>query len=73
MLTLKKKLKQQKRKADHVKFLHQIIAELHGDIIKAAFKGEYSFNKNITILGGNIENKAKLLKKYNRRLKLILY
>jgi hypothetical protein len=73
MRTLTKKLKQKKRKADHVKFLHQIITELHGDIIKASFKGEYSFNKNITILHGNIENKAKLLKKYNRRLKLILY
>lgn len=67
------KLKRRKRKADHVKFLHQIIAELHGNIIKASFKSEYSFNKNITILHGNIENKAKLLKKYNRRLKLILY
>lgn len=73
MRILTTKLKRQKRKADHVKFLHQIIAELHGDIIKASFKSEYSFNKNITILHGNIENKAKLLKKYNRRLKLILY
>jgi hypothetical protein len=73
MRVLTTKLKQKKRKADHVKFLHQIIAELHSDIIKASFKGEYSFNKNITILYGNIENKAKLLKKYNRRLKLILY
>jgi hypothetical protein len=55
------KLKRQKRKADHVKFLHQIIAELHGEIVIAAL------NSNIA------KNKAKLLKKYNRRLKLILY
>ena len=67
------KLKRRKRKADHVKFLHQVIAELHGEIIKASFKSEYSFNKNITVLHGNIKNKAILLKKYNRRLKLILY
>ena len=43
------------------------------EIIKLSFKSEYSFNKNITIVHGNIENKAKLLKKYNRRLKLLRY
>jgi hypothetical protein len=55
------KLKRRKRKADHVKFLHQVIAELHGEIVIAAL------NSNIA------KNKAILLKKYNRRLKLILY
>ena len=55
------RLKQKKRKADHVKFLHQMIAELHGEIVIAAL--------NNTIA----KNKAILLKKYNRRLKLILF
>ena len=73
MRVLTTKLKQKKRKADHVKFLHQIITELHSEIIAESFKGEFQFNKGITIIHGNIENKAKLLKKYNRRLKLILY
>lgn len=49
------------------------IAELHHEIVIATFKSEYSCNKNITIVHGNIENKAKLLKKYNTRLKLIIY
>jgi len=44
-----------------VKFLHLKIAELNGEIIKEVL------NKN------NPNNKAKLLKKYNRRLKLIVY
>ena len=73
MRILIQKFKKNRRKAKHVKFLHLKIAELHSEIIAESFKGEYSFNKNITILGGNIENKAKLLKKYNRRLKLIVY
>lgn len=55
------KLKRQKRKAQHVMFLHQIIAELHSEIVIAAL--------NNTIA----KNKAILLKKYNRRLKLILF
>ena len=73
MRTLTKKVKQRKRKADHVRFLENKITVLHSEIIKASFKSEYSFNKNITVLHGNIENKAKLLKKYNRRLKLLIY
>jgi len=56
-----------------VKFLHLKIAELHGEIIAESFKGEFQFNKGITIIHSNVENKAKLLKKYNRRLKLIVY
>ena len=45
----------------------------HNEIVNASFKGEYSFNKNITVIHGNLENKAKLLKKYNRRLKILIY
>jgi hypothetical protein len=73
MQTLIQKFKKSRRKAKHVKFLHLKIAELHGEIIAESFKGEFQFNKGITIIYGNVENKAKLLKKYNRRLKLIMY
>ena len=65
--------KKNRRKAKHVRFLENRIAFLHNEIVSASFRGEYSFNKNITVIKGNLENKAKLLKKYNRRLKLILY
>ena len=65
--------KKNRRKAKHVRFLENRIAFLHSEIVSASFRGEYSFNKNITVIKGNLENKAKLLKKYNRRLKLILY
>ena len=73
MRTLIQKYKKKKRKARHVRFLETRIASLHSEIVTASFKGEYIFNKNITILGGNIENKAKLLRKYNRRLKILIY
>ena len=73
MLTLIQKFKNNRRKAKHVKFLHLKIAELHGEIIAESFKGEFQFNKGITVIYSNVENKAKLLKKYNRRLKLIVY
>ena len=70
MRILIRRYKKNRRKAKHVRFLENRISILHNEIVKAAFKSEYSFNKNITIFGGNIENKAKLLKKYNRRLKI---
>ena len=73
MRVLIQKLKKQRRKSKHVRFLENRIAFLHNEIVSASFKSEYSFNKNITVMHGNIENKAKLLKKYNRRLKLIIY
>ena len=61
MRTLIQKFKKNRRKAKHVKFLHSKIAELNMEIINGVLK--------------NIDpnNKAKLLKKYNRRLKLIVY
>ena len=73
MRILIQKLKKKQRKAEHVRFLENRIAFLHNEIVSASFKGEYSFNKNITVIRGNIENKAKLLKKYNRRLKILIY
>ena len=61
MRTLTRKLKQQKRKADHVKFLENRITLLYNEIVHDALYKKANYNK------------AKLLKKYNRRLKLILY
>ena len=72
MRKLIQRYRRRQRKAKHVKFLNNRITYLHNEIVKASFKSEYSFNKNITIVCGNIEVKAKLLSKYNRRLKLII-
>jgi plasmid replication initiation protein len=73
MRVLIQKYKKNKRKANHVRFLENRIAFLHNEIVSASFNSEYSLNKNITVMHGNIENKAKLLKKYNRRLKILIY
>jgi hypothetical protein len=73
MQTLIRRYKKNRRKVKHVRFLENRILLLHNEIVSASFKGEYSFNKNITVLHGNIENKAKLLRKYNRRLKILIY
>ena len=50
-----------------------MICDLHNEIVTMSMAGEYCYNKNRTVIHGNLENKAKLLKKYNRRLTLILY
>jgi hypothetical protein len=71
MQKLIQRYKHKKRKANHVEFLRSRITSLHNEIVNASIKSEYSFNKNITIIQGNVEVKAKLLTKYNRRLKLI--
>ncbi len=73
MRILIRRYKKNRRKAKHVRFLENRIAFLHNEIVSASFRGEYSFNKNITVIHGNLENKAKLLKKYNRRLKILIY
>jgi len=73
MRVLIQKYKKKQRKADHIRYLENRIVFLHNEIVNASFKGEYSFNKNITVIHGNLENKAKLLKKYNRRLKILIY
>jgi len=73
MRILIQKYRKKRRKASHVRFLQSRITLLHNEIVKASFRGEFSFNKNITIIHGNVENKAKLLQKYNRRLKILIY
>ena len=60
-MELKTRLKHYKRKMRHAKFLEAIITDLHSEIVKDVLNGIRP------------ENKAKLLKKYNKRLKLILY
>ena len=55
------KLKKNKRKADHVKFVQNRIATLYNEIVHDAIYKKASYNK------------AKLVKKYNRRLRLLVY
>lgn len=55
------RLKRRKRKTKHVEMLRASINELHNDIVHGVLK-----NKDVT-------TKAILLKKYCRRLNLILY
>jgi len=64
MQTLTLKLKQQRRKQRHVKLLQETIAELNNGIVRDVIKGNDKLK---------LYNKAKLLKKYNRRLRLITY
>lgn len=61
MQILVQKLKKQKRKTKHVNLLENRIAELNAKIIYNALN---SITNTIP---------AELIKKYNRRLKLILY
>tara|TARA_R110000824_G_scaffold6511_7_gene30142 strand:+ start:1845 stop:2039 length:195 start_codon:yes stop_codon:yes gene_type:complete len=64
MRALTLKLKRQQRKRRHVKLLQETIAELNNGIVKDVIKGNDKLK---------LYNKAKLLLKYNRRLRLILY
>jgi len=66
-------IKKHLRKRRHVSYITHTICNLHMEIVTASMTGEYCYNKNRTVIHGNLENKAKLLKKYNRRLKLITY
>ena len=61
MRILVQKLKKRKRKTSHVNLLENRIAELNAEIIYNALNGITNTTP------------AKLIKKYNRRLKLILY
>jgi hypothetical protein len=55
------KLKKVKRKKVHITFVQRMIAELHSEIFHDALEGIINTNK------------AKLIRKYNRRLQLILF
>lgn len=73
MRILVTKYKKKKRKALHVVFLQETIAELNNIIVRDVISADFQENKNIIICHSRLQNKAKLLKRYNRRLKLILY
>ncbi len=61
MKILVQKLKKRKRKAQHVEILRSSINELHNEIVHGVLKDQ------------DVTTKAILLKKYCRRLNLILY
>jgi hypothetical protein len=64
MRTYLNALKKRKRKAQHVRFMENKINLLNGEIIRDVISGNNKLK---------VYNKARLLNKYNRRLKLILY
>lgn len=61
MQTLIRKYKKNRRKAKHIRFLHQKITELNKEVISSVLNNT------------SASNKAKLIRKYSRRLKLIMY
>lgn len=61
------------RKKIHLRRLENYLYSLEIDIINAALKAEYSNNKNISVIPGNIENKVRLIRKYQRRIKLLRF
>ena len=64
MRTLIRRYKKNRRKAQHVRFLENRITLIHSEIVSDVIKGNDKLN---------LYNKAKLLKKYNRRLKILIY
>ena len=64
MRILIQKYKKKRRKARHVRFLENRITLIHSEIVSDVIKGNDKLN---------LYNKAKLLKKYNRRLKILIY
>ena len=65
MRALTQKLKKQRRKQRHIRFLQETIVELNNGIVRDVISLDYQ--------GDSLQNKAKLLKKYNRRMKLLVY
>ena len=64
MRVLIQKYKKKRRKAQHVRFLENRITLIHSEIVSDVINGNDKLN---------LYNKAKLLKKYNRRLKILIY
>ena len=65
MRTLTQKLKKQRRKQRHIGFLQETITAISNDILRDVISLAYDRN--------SLQNKAKLLKKYNRRMRLLVY
>ncbi len=66
-------MKKQLRKKNNLQRKENYFYSLEIDIINASLKCEYERNKNRSIIPGNIENKVNLIKKYQRRLKLLRF
>jgi len=64
MRVLIQKYKKKRRKAQHIMFLENRITLIHSEIVSDVINGNDKLN---------LYNKAKLLKKYNRRLKILIY
>ena len=73
MRTLTQKLKKQRRKQLHIRFLQETITVISNDILRDVISAEFQENKKIIICHSRLQNKAKLLKKYNRRMRLLVY
>lgn len=73
MRTLTQKLKKQRRKQRHIRFLQETITVISNDILRDVISAEFQENKKIIICHSRLQNKAKLLKKYNRRMRLLVY
>jgi len=65
MQRLIQRYKHKKRKAKHIEFLQETIVELNNGIVRDVISSDYH--------GDSLQNKAKRLKKYNRRLRLITF
>lgn len=61
------------RKKIHLHRIENYLYSLELDLINASLKAEYERNKNRSIIPGNIENKVNLIRKYQRRLRLLRF
>ena len=73
MRALTQKLKKQRRKQRHIGFLQETITAISNDILRDVISADFQENKKIIICHSRLQNKAKLLKKYNRRMRLLVY
>lgn len=73
MRALTQKLKKQRRKQHHIRFLQETITVISNDILRDVISADFQENKKIIICHSRLQNKAKLLKKYNRRMRLLVY
>ena len=73
MRALTQKLKKQRRKQLHLRFLQETITAISNDILRDVISADFQENKKIIICHSRLQNKAKLLKKYNRRMRLLVY
>jgi hypothetical protein len=73
MRTLVQRYRKQRRKANHINFLQETVLELSNGIIRDVISINFQGNKESEAYNIKLQNKAKLLTKYNRRYKLLVY